>query len=77
MTVLKPTFTKEELEVMRLATQWGWENIYCYFNNKKPYNCLAKSIRFPANSDTNGMIWICDDCKQKLLNKLYNGVKEQ
>lgn len=68
-------FTKEELEVMRLATQWGWENIYCYFNNKKPYNCLAKSIRFPANSDSNGMIWICDDCKQKLLNKLYDGVK--
>lgn len=70
-------FTKEELYVMRLATQWGWENIYCYFNNKKPYNCLAKSIRFPANADSNGMIWICDDCKHKLLNKLYDGVKEQ
>ena len=68
-------FTKEELYVMGLATQWGWEDIYCYFNNKEPYNCLAKKVSMPANADFNCMIWICDDCKQKLLNKLYGRKK--
>jgi len=64
--------TKEESQVTRLILQFGWDTIYCYFNNKKPYNCLAKSISVPANADVNGIIWICDDCKQKLITKLWD-----
>jgi len=62
--------SKEEKYVINTVLCHGWETIYCYFNNISPYNCLAKSIRVPANADTNGMLWICDSCTQKLMHKM-------
>jgi hypothetical protein len=62
--------TDEELFVLSSVLLAGWEKIYCYFNNKEPFNCIGKSIQLPANADFNGMIWICDDCRQSLLKKL-------
>ena len=64
--------TKEEKYVLQLATRCGWETIYCYFNNKQPYNCIGQSIRFPTNTDSNGMIWICDNCIDKLVKRINN-----
>ena len=64
--------TEEERYYLDMILLWGYETIYCYFNNKPPYNCLAKSITIPANADTNGVIWVCDDCKEKLRKRVKN-----
>ena len=64
--------TEEERYCVNLIVHWGWQEIYCYFNNKPPYNCLGKYIQMPDNADFNGMIWICDDCKEKLRKRIRN-----
>ena len=61
---------EEEKHVLKLITCYGWEEMYCYFNNVSPYNCLAKKIRCPANSDSNGMVWICDGCLEKMIKRI-------
>ncbi len=62
--------TDEDIYVLTSVLMSGWERIYCYFNNKEPFHCIGKSIQLPANADFNGIVWICDGCRQKLLDKL-------